>query len=57
MDRSGTRQFDIDIEMDRIREAVRPFPRAAMFALAGDGFGSPFQQLVARVISIRSAMK
>jgi endonuclease-3 len=48
------RPFDIDEAMDRIREAVRPFPKAAMFELADDGFDSPFEQLVACVISVRT---
>ena len=46
--------FDIDQVMDRIREAVRPFPKAALFELAEDGFSSPFEQLVACIISIRT---
>jgi endonuclease-3 len=48
------RPFDIDVVMDRIREAVKPFPKAAMFELAEDGFDSPFQQLVACLISVRT---
>lgn len=48
------RSFDIDTAVQRIREAVRPFPKAAMFELAEDGFDSPFQQLVACIISIRT---
>ena len=52
---SGTkRSFDIDDVMARIRDAVRPFPKAAMFELAERGYLSPFQQLVACVISIRT---
>jgi endonuclease-3 len=46
--------FDIDVAMDAIRAAVRPFPKAAMFALADEGYTSAFQQLVACVISIRT---
>src|SRR5947199_3636525 len=46
--------FDIDVAIPRIREAVRPFPKAALFELADDGFNSPFEQLVACVISIRT---
>ena len=46
--------FDIDIAMERIREAVRPFPKAALFELAEDGYRSPFEQLVACIISIRT---
>ncbi len=46
--------FDIDSVLDAIRDAVRPFPKAAMFELAERGFASPFQQLVACMISIRT---
>ena len=46
--------FDIDIVMDRVREAVQPFPKAAMFELADEGYRSPFEQLVACMISIRT---
>jgi endonuclease-3 len=46
--------FDIDLAMERIGEAVRPFAKAALFELADEGFGSPFEQLVACMISIRT---
>lgn len=46
--------FDIDIVMNRIREAVKPFPKAAMFELADEGYSSPFEQLIACMISIRT---
>lgn len=46
--------FDIDVVMERVEEAVRPYPKAAMFDLAERGFRSPFQQLVACMISIRT---
>jgi endonuclease-3 len=46
--------FDIDLALDRIADAVHPFPKAAMFELAEDGFDSPFEQLVACMISIRT---
>jgi endonuclease III len=48
------RAFDIDLVVERLREAVRPLPKAAMFALAEEGFDSPFEQLVACIISIRT---
>jgi endonuclease-3 len=48
------RPFDIDLAMARIREAVRPFPQAALFALAEEGFNSPFELLMACIISIRT---
>jgi endonuclease-3 len=46
--------FDINEVIRRIRVAVRPFARAAMFELADDGFNSPFEQLLACIISIRT---
>lgn len=46
--------FDIDLAVKLINEAVRPFPKAAMFELAEEGFNSPFEQLVACMISIRT---
>lgn len=52
--RSVKEPFDIDEAIRRIRKAVRPFPKAAMFELAHDGFTSPFEQLIACIISIRT---
>lgn len=46
--------FDMDVAMPRLRQAVRPFPQAALFELAGDGNASTFEQLVACIISIRT---
>ena len=46
--------FDIGLALKLISEAVRLFPKAAMFELAEDGFDSPFEQLVACMISIRT---
>jgi endonuclease III len=55
MSLGGTKEpFDIDVAMERIAAAVRPFPKAAMFELAERGYRTPFQQLVACVISIRT---
>src|SRR5438105_2327219 len=48
------RPFSIDMAMRRIAKAVAPFAKAAMFELADDGFPSPFEQLVACIISIRT---
>jgi len=51
----GTKQpLDIDLAMRRIDEAVRPFAKAALFELAEDGHNSPFELLVACIISIRT---
>ena len=46
--------FDIDEMMRRIRAAVKPYPRAALFELRDEGFGSAFEQLAACLISIRT---
>jgi endonuclease-3 len=46
--------FDIDVAISRIEEAVRPYPKAALFELAEEGYNSPFEQLVACIISIRT---
>lgn len=45
---------DLPFAFEQIREAVRPYPKAAMFELAERGYRSPFQQLVACIISIRT---
>jgi endonuclease III len=46
--------FDIDIAVSRIREAVEPYPKAALFELFEDGYTSLFEQLLACIISIRT---
>ena len=46
--------FDIELALKLISDAVRPFPKAAMFELADEGFNTPFEQLVACMISIRT---
>lgn len=46
--------FDIDEALRRIAVAVEPFPKAAMFELAEQGYDSPFEQLVACLLSIRT---
>ena len=51
---TAKRPFDVDLALERIRVAVQPYPAAAMFALAAEGFSSPFEQLLACIISIRT---
>jgi endonuclease-3 len=46
--------FDIDAVMERLREAVRPYPKAALFELAEEGHRSVFEQLAACILSIRT---
>lgn len=50
----GKRPFEIAAMLRRIRRAVKPFAKAALFELAAEGFTSPFEQLVACIISIRT---
>jgi len=46
--------FDIGVAIRRIRKAVQPWPKAALFELAESGFTTTFEQLVACIISIRT---
>src|SRR3982750_452986 len=46
--------FAIGPVMRAVRRAVRAFPRAALFELRDEGFGTPFEQLAACMISIRT---
>jgi endonuclease III len=46
--------FDIGLAVRRIRKAVIPWPKAALFELAENGFTTTFEQLVACIISIRT---
>lgn len=40
--------------MPRIEKAVSKYPKAALFELADEGYRTPFEQLVACIISIRT---
>lgn len=46
--------LDIGLMLSRIEEAVRPYPKAALFELAEEGHVSAFEILVACIISIRT---
>lgn len=48
------RRFDIDEVIRRISNEVKQFADAAMFDLADQGYATPFHQLAACVISIRT---
>src|SRR5688572_20744139 len=54
---SEKQPFEIDVAIARIREAVKPFPKAALFELAEEGHTSIFELLVACMISIRTRDK
>jgi endonuclease III len=46
--------FDIQLAFARLRDAMKAYPPAAMFQLAEEGHRSPFEQLIACMISIRT---
>jgi endonuclease-3 len=48
------RPFDIGTVLGRIEQAVEPWPKAALFQLADEGYTSTFEQLLACIISIRT---
>jgi endonuclease III len=52
--RIGKRPFNIHAVLRRIRLEVKQFADAAMFDLAAQGYASPFHQLVACIISVRT---
>jgi endonuclease III len=50
----GKRDFDIDEVFRRLRTATAALPKAAMWELRDRGHGSPFEQLAASLISVRT---
>jgi endonuclease-3 len=46
--------FEVDVAMEGLQEFVKDFPAPSMFQLANEGYSSPFEQLIACVISIRT---
>ena len=46
--------FDIGVALERLEKAVEPWPKAALFQLAEEGYTSTFEQLMACIISIRT---
>jgi endonuclease-3 len=52
--RTAKRPFNIHTVLRRIRLEVKQFADAAMFDLAAQGYASPFYQLVACIISVRT---
>jgi endonuclease-3 len=51
---AAKRPFDIEAAIPLLREAVRPYPKAALFELAAEGHDSVFEILAACIISIRT---
>lgn len=46
--------FELEKVLHRIEEAIRPFPKAAMFELSERGYTTLFEQLISCIISIRT---
>jgi endonuclease-3 len=51
---SPKRPFHIGPALQKVSRAVRGYPKAALFELADEGFGTVFEILVACIISIRT---
>ncbi|GHB76339.1 endonuclease III domain-containing protein [Persicitalea jodogahamensis] len=47
-------KFDLRKVLSLIEDAIRPFPKAAMFELSKRGYDSLFEQLISCVVSIRT---
>lgn len=48
------RPFDIGETFARLRDTMRDYPKAGLFQLVDDGYGQPFELLVACILSIRT---
>ena len=46
--------FDLDEAFALVESAIEPFPKAALFQLKEEGYGSVFEQLIACLLSIRT---
>ncbi len=46
--------FDLNAVLARIEDAIKPYPKAAMFDLAERGYNSLFEQLISCIVSIRT---
>ena len=51
---AAKRPFDIEEALRLLRKATAPFPKAALFELAAEGYNSVFEILIACIISIRT---
>ena len=54
VDAAGKQPFNIDEVFARLRVTCAGLPKAAMFELRDQGYGSPFEQLVSSLISART---
>jgi len=46
--------FDLDVVLAHIDEAIQPYPKAAMFDLFERGYNTLFEQLISCIVSIRT---
>ena len=46
--------FDLNVVLAHIDEAIKPYPKAAMFDLFERGYNSLFEQLISCIVSIRT---
>lgn len=46
--------FELNAVLARIEEAIRPYPKAAMFDLFEQGYNTLFEQLISCIVSIRT---
>jgi endonuclease-3 len=46
--------FDLNTVLAHVEEAIRPYPKAAMFDLFERGYNSLFEQLISCIVSIRT---
>lgn len=53
-DDAAKQPFDIEKAIPLLREAVAPYPKAALFELAAKGYASVFEILIACILSIRT---
>src|SRR3954469_20670680 len=51
---AGKRPFDVEAAMRHLRKVTAPYPKAALFELAAEGYTSVFEILTACIISIRT---
>lgn len=50
----ASKPFDIEVALGKIEQAVKPYPKAALFELYERGYTSLFEQLIACMLSIRT---
>lgn len=46
--------FELNVVLGRVEEAIRPYPKAAMFDLYERGYNTLFEQLISCIVSIRT---